>query len=343
MSSGSLPGLDKSAGLLRWGGFGDMLMASIVFPYLKADGYHLTVYGTNRNMPVVRHNPYIDKRVEITDGSLEQPDWGPYWEECRANHDRWINFSGSIEDQLLKPEGFQSFEWSHNLRHQVCNVNYYDWTMMWAGYPGVKGQNVRMFYSNVEHMIMHRRMRKHGKYFKILWALSGSSPHKAWPYTEMLLRGLLRSRHDVVVYFVGDTVCDLLADRHWLADGDPEVMRRIKVYTGKLPIRQTLLMTEYVDLIVGPETGVMNAAGGLDVPKILFLSHSSHENLSKHWKNTTPLASCVDCYPCHQIHYTASSCVLDKQLETPICQVKIRPGRVAKAIDKYYEEWRSRK
>jgi ADP-heptose:LPS heptosyltransferase len=342
MSSGGLPGLDKSVGLLRWGGFGDMLMASIVFPYLKADGYHLTVYGTDSNGRVVRNNPYVDKLVTIPPGSIEPDDHQAYYDECAAKHDRFICLSGSIEAGLLKPEGNPEFDWSHEQRHRECDVNYYDRTLEIAGYPEVKGRNAEMYYSPLEISLGRKKVQKFRKMFKICWVLAGSSPHKAWPYSELLLVQLLQTKKDVVVFFVGDVVASILLDRDWLANGDPAIKRRIKSYCGTLNIRSTLLLAEMSDLVIGPETGVMNAVGGRDVPKILFLSHSSKENLSKYWINTTSLVPDVPCHPCHQIHYTASSCPLDKALESPVCQVAIKPDTVAKQINTHYEEWKTR-
>jgi len=331
---------NKSIGVLRWGGFGDMLMSSIVFPYLKNDGYHITLYGTDRNLPVVKFDPHVDKRVSIEAGSIPREKWDEYWEECRSHHDRFINFSGSIEGQLLKPEGHAEFEWSHELRHQVCDINYYDWTMMWAGYPKVKGQNVQMYFSPAEVSQTKKRIKKHNRMFKIVWALSGSSPHKAWPYVEIILKQFLLSHRDVAVYFVGDLVCSILSSRHWIGDGDKQVMRRIKEYSGKMTIRSTLCLAHHADLVIGPETGVMNAVGGQDMGKILFLSHSSHENLSKYWKNTAVMVPSVDCHPCHQLHYTASSCPRDKALGAPVCQIGVGPKEVAEAINRFYEEWK---
>ena len=37
--------------------------------------------------------------------------------------------------------------------------------------------------------------------------------------------------------------------------------------------------------VMHPETGVMNAAGYMDTPTIVWLSHSTPINLTKYWKN----------------------------------------------------------
>jgi ADP-heptose:LPS heptosyltransferase len=78
--------------------------------------------------------------------------------------------------------------------------------------------------------------------------------------------------------------------------------------SGEWSIRQTLAFIDQADLLVGPETGVMNAAGLHPVKKIVTLSHSSPENLTKHWVNCTSLTpKNTPCYPCHQLHYGRNS------------------------------------
>jgi len=53
----------KRACVARLGAYGDMIIASPLFPFLKRDGYHVTAYIAQRGEPIVRHNPYIDKVV----------------------------------------------------------------------------------------------------------------------------------------------------------------------------------------------------------------------------------------------------------------------------------------
>ena len=70
-------------------------------------------------------------------------------------------------------------------------------------------------------------------------------------------------------------------------------------------------------MAIGPETGLMNAASEFDYPKVVFLSHSTHENLTRDWTNVYPMAavstSCPgrgnnDAPACHQLHYTWDHC-----------------------------------
>jgi ADP-heptose:LPS heptosyltransferase len=111
-------------------------------------------------------------------------------------------------------------------------------------------------------------------------------------------------------------------------------------------------LTSVVDCVVGPESAVVNFASCFDTPKIVFLSHSSHENLTKYWKNVYPLEpekELAPCYPCHQLHYNFNnvpSCPLiqiqddDGTIigEGPVCSMgAIREKTVLDTLETIYQ------
>lgn len=68
---------------------------------------------------------------------------------------------------------------------------------------------------------------------------------------------------------------------------------------------------------MGSETGVMNAIAMEEMPKIVFLSHSTVENLTRDWVNTHSLSSertvCQgrgnnEAPACHQLHFGWAKC-----------------------------------
>ena len=104
-----------------------------------------------------------------------------------------------------------------------------------------------------------------------------------------------------------------------------------------------MVMTKYADVVVGPETGLMVAAGCFDTPKIMMLSHSSEENLTKYWKNCTALSAGVECQPCHQLHYTRDSCPLDVRMGHPICMGELQPVELYDALELEYNKWKEKR
>lgn len=291
----------------------------------------MTLHVTKRGEHVIRCNPHIDKIIYYKDDTVAHEDLEGYWNGLAKGYDKFINLSESVEGTLLKPEGKPEFDWPKEKRHKECNVNYMDRTLEIGGYGHIKGKNGELYFSQFEHRLAKQIRNKYKDKFLILWALSGSAVHKAYPYMEFVCRVLLQRYEDIEIFFVGDIACELLEFSH----------PRVKCYSGKWPIRKSLIMTKYADLVIGPETGVLNAAGCFDTPKILFLSHSTHENISKYWQNVTPLASHVtSCYPCHQLHYSLNSCELHPVLKTPLCMAQLDAKMVLDSIENVYQNRR---
>lgn len=312
-------------------GIGDMVIVTPLFRLLKEDGYHVTFYTSEMGRKINKHNPFID-RFLLHDHSVPPDDkFLDYMAKQGEGYDKVIALTGSIENTLLKSEFKDDFFWTKERRHQKCNVNYYDHTIQLAGYENI-GMNGELFFTPFEVSQARNIRKKYRDKFLILWVLSGSSPHKSYPYAEQVACQFLDTHPDSVVFTVGDTLCQLLEWQH----------PRTKHYNSKWDVRHTLLMTSMVDLVIGPETGVLNAAGCYDTPKIILLSHSSHENLSKYWKNCYPLSARVDCHPCHRMHYTMKYCNPDPQIGTPICMTRINPWYVYSTMELVYNQWRDK-
>ena len=80
--------------------------------------------------------------------------------------------------------------------------------------------------------------------------------------------------------------------------------------------------------MIGPETGVLNAVAFEPMAKVMLLSHSSVENLTKHWVNTESLHANVPCFPCHRLHYTRDFCPQHEPSGTSMCMADLPPNSV---------------
>lgn len=164
-------------------------------------------------------------------------------------------------------------------------------------------------------------------HFVILIALSGSSVHKAYPHMDAVMAQMLIKWPDVRFIMVGDPMCQML-EVGWESES------RVFLRSGKWSIRQTLAFAQTVDLVVGPETGVLNAVSSEDVAKVALLSHSSPENLTKHWVNTSSIEpEDVNCFPCHKMHFGFATCNRDEETGGSVCSAKTHPDDVATAIE----------
>ena len=143
------------------------------------------------------------------------------------------------------------------------------------------------------------------------------------------------SYRDTHVVMVGDDYCKIL-EVGW------EKEPRVHLQSGEWSIRQSMAFAEVADLIIGCETGLLNAAGSLSVPKIVTLSHSSEEMLTKHWKNVTALRQPegVGCnkQPCRQLHRNWLHCPRHEETGTALCQYHIDVEMMWSAIVGIFEK-----
>jgi len=316
----TLPRAQKRALVVRYGAIGDFVQSVPVFKKLKEEGYHVTVNCSEVARDVLKHCPYVDElAVQIRDyvpnkGTVSGPLWD-YWAELAKQYDKFINLTGAAEETLLVPdsrlmrmmddlgkkhpelnEENKFYNAIRSIRQQVGETNYYDNHLAKAGYPD-RGMNGELFFSDSETVAAEGFREKYAGRFIVMWVLSGSSYHKRYPYFQEIAQELVVRNPDILLISVGDIECSLLER----AESNKYLPR-----AGRWHLRTTLNMVRYVDLVIGPETGILNAAGCFDTPKITMLSHSSHENLCKYWKNDfciAPEQKEVFCHPCHTLHY----------------------------------------
>lgn len=317
------PKPEKTCGIVRLGAFGDMLMTSSIFPWLKSHGFHVTLYCSDHGYPVVKHDPHIDRF--ILQGRDEVPPelLGEFWDYTKKKYEKWINLSESVEGTLLATPGRTNHSWPDSVRAKYMDVNYVEFTHELAEVPPPYQPK---FYSTLEERAWARKQVRGNK--NIIWSLSGSSVHKTWPHLDAVIARLMLDT-DVHVYLVGDEMSQIL-EAGW--GQEP----RVHCKSGKWSIRESMAFCEVADLIIGTETGLLNAAGSMDTPKIVTLSHSSEEMLTKHWRSVTALKQESGCpkFPCRMLHYTWEHCMKHEETGTAVCQQSISAETMFNAISK---------
>lgn len=356
----------KMVCIVRYGGFGDMIQTSSLFPALKADGWHITVMTTPKGADILKADPHVD-RFLLQDGNPDRdqvpnPELGDYWRAWSRKFDRWINLSESVEGTLLAMPGRINHGWPHELRHQMLNQNYLEFTHQIAQVPLPPRPE---FYPTDEEIEWAVQELLPIQGFLVMVVLAGSSVHKAYPHMDNVIGRILKSLPDATIILVGDAICQVL-ETEW--EDEPRVLRRC----GQWSIRQTMTAARECDLVVGPETGVLNAVAFRNNAKIVMLSHSSVENLTRDWVNTVSMlpARDVKCYPCHRLHYgrefcpqwwvpvknhriaqdpalveqmTAAGHIVDGMFATgaALCAASISPDDVCGEVERIYESWRN--
>lgn len=312
---------EKALLIIRYGGIGDMIMLSSILPGLKEQGWHITINTDPRGLETIAHDPHIDQFL-LQDKDQVPNKWlGLYWKAIARRYDRVINLSESVEVALLATPGRGFYDLPQATRHQLLNVNYYERTHLLAGVPPVFAG--RFYPTDEEETWAKQQLWKIGKGAPvIMWVQSGSSIHKRWPYTDSVIARLMTDTRACVV-LCGDPLTQIL-ETGW------EKEKRVTGTAGKWTVRQSLAFARVCKVVVGPETGVLNSvANEAGIGKVVMLSHSSAENLTKHWINTTALEPAnTPCFPCHRMHYEWSGCVRhpNKEIDgASLCAGNIEP------------------
>jgi hypothetical protein len=169
----------------------------------------------------------------------------------------------------------------------------------------------------------------------VMWALHGSSCHKVYPWTQVVARWLADKKiHVILSGDPGQGVQLQGGIMEALTAGGCD-MAFIHPMAGKFEIREALTFASIADCVIGPETGVLNSVCMDDVQKVIYLSHSSHENLTKHWLNTTivmPDPMRCPCYPCNRLHYGWEHCVQNAETKAAQCASSVAPEALFDAI-----------
>ena len=330
---------EKTVCVVRYGGFGDMIQTASILPLLKKQGYRVCVNVTENGSNIIRSDPYVDELLIQETDQIPVNRLTEYWEKLSKCFDKVVQLSESVEgsllvisERVLEIGGEKTlvpcdprYNYSKEKLHKECNINYMERTHDLAGVPYEFSPR---FYPTQREIMWAKKFRKKIKTKNIvLWALAGSSVHKVYPWVDAVIASILKEREDVSFVTVGDNLCSLL-EMGW------ENEKRVVKKSGKWSIRKTLAFIEQCDLIVGPETGVLNAASSLPMRKIVMLSHSSEENLSKHWVNTLSLEpDDCECFPCHKLHPQGFiTCTKDETTGGALCASLINPETITNDI-----------
>jgi ADP-heptose:LPS heptosyltransferase len=326
LQSYKAPKPEKRAAVCRYGAFGDLIQTSSILPGLKGQGYHVTLYTTPRGEEVMRHDPNVDAiYIQDTDQVPNQY-LGDFWKWEAKKYDKWINLSESVEATFLALPGRTQHLWPQPVRHKYLNTNYFEFLHDLADVP--MPPKPKFYASEDEKAWAKKERQRIGGSMLVMFSLAGSSVHKVWPWMDHLFARILLKHPDARILTVGDEMSQML-ECGW--EQEPRVIRM----AGKYTIRQSMAMLDQCDMVIGPETGMMNAAAHMGMPKIVFLSHSSDNNLTKYWVNTMALEpQDTPCWPCHQMHYSFEHCNKDERTGTALCQTNISLDQAWSAFDR---------
>jgi ADP-heptose:LPS heptosyltransferase len=313
----------QTAIVARYGAFGDILQTLEVCRLLKSHGYHVTLNTTENGKLVAEGCPYVDAYLLQDTDQVPNTELGNWFHHLSESCDLFVNLSESVEGALLALPGRPTYYWPKQARELYMNLNYVQFMCSIANIPNYRANDCQQqFYPFPEEVewAMDQKAKIAGP--MVVFSLSGSSVHKRWPHMDGLIARFLQTSDDGVIILAGGPAESIL-EQGW--EKEDRVWKRC----GQLTIRQTMALAHVADLVIGPETGVLNSVAARPMPKIVFLSHSSNENLTRDWKNTVPMTpQGTSCYPCHMMHYGFETCKMHAESFTAQCAWDISLDRV---------------
>lgn len=330
--------------IVRIGAFGDAVITTPLVRHLAQQGNEIVYLGSEQSEQVLRHNPHISKFILHKRDSITNDKLGEYFAEIAKDNgcDRIIDLCESIEVRLALAADHPQWNWPKDERKAYANLNYYEFTFDMASKQlaykdktiingeerdltivtmGSYGDISKcylpdMFFSQEEQdWAMEERKSFLGQRV-IMWGLSGSGRNKTWPFVPYVVGDLVKKYKDIKVILVGGNTCQILECAF------PNHNRIIK-RCGEYTFRQSALLAQYVDLVVSPDTGFLHTAGCWETPKIGLLTHTTIENITKHFLNDFSLESKAPCAPCFRLISDAEKqCPIEQESHATLCMGK---------------------
>jgi ADP-heptose:LPS heptosyltransferase len=281
----------KRALIIRGGkGIGDLLFTTPIPRLLASEGYEVDVALWEQNKAVYLHNPFIKNLTFFPQNQDEYIEWK---DKIEKEYDNLIYLGNTLEKKYLhRTDGFfgpiPSLE---ERRAAAAGQNYINETVRAAGF-NVNGEfYLPEIYPSPKEMKILDRYRQElaadGRKI-VFWNIAGSTKNKTlvrgFKYIEQILAQFPNSLHWILTGYQFDAA---------------NMPKDHRIRQANWDLRTSLLLTQLVDLVVGPESALVNAAGAYDTPKVIFYSHSAPENLGINYRNHYPICPDCDCHPCY--------------------------------------------
>lgn len=322
----------KTALVIRYGAIGDIVQTLPVIDALHKEGYHVSVNCRTDSVTLLRWDERVAEILPQARDFVPNRELQYYWQALGQRYDRVVNLSECVEGSLLAlPERVQAHYPVAVRRKLFDHVNYVERMGVIADVVvRPEAAVVRIHTSELETASQMLSAMKTDNNPVVVICMNGSAPHKVYPHNAVVIHHLLQQTNCIVVLMGAGEVSRALADaiKHQLGYSHDRLHDCVDI----LPIRRSIAVATISDCVVGPETGILNAVGMHTVPKVLLLSHSTHDNLSRDWLNVSPIHSETACGPCHIMHKDWSLCPRSADTMAALCASKIHPQIVVDKI-----------
>lgn len=271
---------------------GDCLFMSAMPRLLAEQGYRVTLGIKESNQEVFTNNPHINAIEFLPDKADRGDDWMANWlKNEKPKYTRLINTSSHVEAAYLMRTDLEygMFPKIEEMRERALGKNYYDEMYRNCGFE-VTGILPEIYLSEAEKEIIRQNQEQKQGRKLVLWQLQGSTRSKTLVKAPEWIAWALREYPDSVHYV-------------WCSDINlaKTLPKGSKNLWGQTSIRETLRLIASADLVLGPESFMVNAAPAFGVPTVIFFSHSLPDNLSRYYPRSTAITPNCECHPCYLI------------------------------------------
>jgi ADP-heptose:LPS heptosyltransferase len=318
------PQPEKVCAVVKLGAHGDALWASSVFPGLKEQGFHTILYTQSTGETVLRHDPYINEIINF-ENRVPMAELGELFQWLQKRYTDVRILVEVVEGVSLPSPAKLQYHWPLAAREAIMNTNYLDMHHIVAGVPMFPKH--MKFYPNDDEKAWANEIRSTLNPRVVVVVPNGSGCSKFWPYSKELVNKLCE-HEDVSVVVLGDR-------RNLTLDAHDNLL-----FIGQdWDIRKAMTFCQLADVVVGQETGLLNCVGfEEEIHKVVLMSHSSKENLTRDWPNTDTIRTyppCAGTTGCHLLHYDWSHCNMDVTSGAAKCQAMITVDMVLEKIEPY--------
>lgn len=327
--------------LIGYRAWGDWLYTCPVLPYLfeRYIVYLETctkVHSLIHNDPRFEHVSYY--RYEGLTPKEREQFFKERWDKLEADikPDRVINLNGSLEHECITENWQEEFNLPIRERQAMYGQkSFYRAVFDRCGVEIPKTMNLSgLYFSEQEEAITLDWANRTSHSFKILIPIAGSTSQKVIHDFKDWTNYLLDRYPESVVYLAGDDLCKQLV---------PNDHKRIRNLCGsEIAMKQSMHMTRHMNYVLGPETGLLVAAGMWGVPKTMLCTTSSVHQCTEFQKNDHSLQAPIYCSPCHRAIYYKEDChgmMPSGDNWYPRCVKTFKIEDICKFIDPIYEQF----
>jgi len=227
------------------------------------------------------NNPFVDGIEQLeSHGDRKIEDVLLEWEKDYTVFD----FRYAVEDKYLK----FNYHQNKDIETRRAEAKGKSWYSVYD-HLGLQGGKPEIYLSDEEKQFLKKF--KDGKK-RILWQPIGSGRNKALPFMPLWINHIANKYREVENWIAGNDSAPISAFAKFT---------NIKDMRGKWDVRTAAIMASIFDLIIGPDSFFINAAGAYDIPCIYLASHAAPENVLTYHHRPFYVKPKCSCYPCYLI------------------------------------------